>query len=146
MHLTQQNAVEPQATENHIKYTHVYVYTGTVSQAQLQYTSMLHTGWSSTGYRSWRWHGQMTAFQSSSFSFATGSLHRAIVWSPVTNTGTMSQATKTLTDYHAVTISLQPLNSSMNSLCLCHHHRGAGLQQWSLNLTYDITTQNKSRK
>ena len=26
---------------------------------------------------------------------ATGSLHRAIVWSPVTNTGTVSQATKT---------------------------------------------------
>jgi len=33
MYLTQQNAVEPQAKENHIKYTHVYVYTGTVSQA-----------------------------------------------------------------------------------------------------------------
>ena len=30
-----QNVVEPQATENHIKYTHVYVYTGTVSQAWL---------------------------------------------------------------------------------------------------------------
>jgi len=38
-----QNVAEPQATENHI------MYTGTVSQAWLQYTSMLHTGWSSTG-------------------------------------------------------------------------------------------------
>jgi len=54
-----QNVAEPQATENQIKYTHVY--TGTVSQAWLQYTSMLHTGWFSTGCRSWRWHGQMTA-------------------------------------------------------------------------------------
>ena len=41
------------------KNTHAY--TGTVSQGWIQYTSMLHTGWSSIGFRSWRWHGQMTA-------------------------------------------------------------------------------------
>ena len=78
------------------KYTHVY--TGTVSRAWLQYTSMLHTGWSGTGCRSWRWHGQMTALEPSSFTCAiaaTGCLYRAIVWSPLTNTGTVSQATKT---------------------------------------------------
>jgi len=49
-----QNVAEPQATENHIEYTHVY--TGIVNQAWLKYT-----GWSSTGCRLWRWHGQMTA-------------------------------------------------------------------------------------
>jgi len=42
--MTQQNVTEPQATENH-----KILYTGTVSQPWLKYTSMLHPGWSSTG-------------------------------------------------------------------------------------------------
>jgi len=45
-----QKVIEPQAT---VKYTHEY--TGTVSQAWHK----LHTSWSSTGCRLWRWHGQM---------------------------------------------------------------------------------------
>jgi len=60
------------------KELHVSASTGTVSQAWLYYTSMLHTGWSSTRCKSWGWHGQHSSH-----------LHRysAVVrrsWSPVT--------------------------------------------------------------
>jgi len=49
-----QNVAESQATENDMKRVHRNCESGLV-------TSMLHTGWSSTGCRSLRWHGQMTA-------------------------------------------------------------------------------------
>jgi len=52
-----QNVAEPQATENHIKYTHV-VHRNCKSGLVIMY-NMLHTGWSNTGCRLWRWHGQM---------------------------------------------------------------------------------------
>jgi len=45
-------------------------------------------------------------------------LHRAIVWSPVTNTGTVNQATKTN--------RIDRLPCSYD-IALCHHHRGARL-------------------
>jgi len=92
-----QNVAEPQATEIHIKYTHVY--TGTVSQAWFNIIYK-HAAHRLVQHRlqvvemAWTDDSTLAIFFYMHYS-VTCSLHRAIVWSPVTNTGTVSQATKT---------------------------------------------------
>jgi len=83
-----QNVAEPQATENHrncesglvIIYKHA---AHRLVQHRLQVVEM-----------AWTDYGTLAIFFFKCYS-TTGSIHRAIVWSPVNNTGTVSQATKT---------------------------------------------------
>jgi len=88
---------EPQATENHIKYTHVYTGTACESGLVIIYKHAAHR---LVQHRlqvvemAWTDGSTLAIFFYMCYS-ATGSLHRAIVWSPVTNTGTVNQATKT---------------------------------------------------
>ena len=84
-----QNVTEPRATEN---YTHVY--TGTESGLAIIYRHAAH------GMIQHRLQVVEMAWTDDSTlaifcTCATGSLHCAVVCSPVTNTGTVSQATKT---------------------------------------------------
>ena len=83
-------------------------------------------------------------------------LHCVVVrrgWSPVTLThaGTVSQATKTngidRLPCGYVYRSSRWIGKSVSGLRLClGHHTSPTRARWSLNLTYDVTTQNKSRK
>ena len=122
---------------------------------------MLHTGWSSTGCRSCRWHGQMTALEPSSFTSATSILHCTIVWSPVPDQHRHRESGNQDKPHWQIAmqlryrsshwivpwvvsifvITIQELDcpwfmSSINYIAI----------KWSLKLTYDVTTQNKSQK
>jgi len=100
-----QNVAELQATENHKIYTHIHrncesglviIYKHAAHRLVQHRLQVVEMAWTDDSNLA------------SSFKCATHSLHRAIVWSPVTNTGTVSQATKAnhIDRLYAVTLSL----------------------------------------
>jgi len=90
-----QNVAEPQATENHKIYTLLYrncelglviIYKHAAHRLVQYRLQVVEMAWTDDSTLAIFFYMRYSGY---------GSLHRALVWSPVTNTGTVSQATKT---------------------------------------------------